>query len=379
MAPPYVTPLKKWLEKLVHTRFLTWLSPCVWGDADGYVSVRRFLHGTTVGRFIVDRFWAILGGDVVALNKYDAHPKTAKLKPWIDPFWIASGLSILNYETDFFELAKRDNVKIYIADITHLSKGKVHLSSGESLDTDALFLSTGWKHTSPITFLPAGLDARLGIPSFNGNTEAEQQSSTARADSEILSTYPRLKKQPEKNDKFAPLSNVHDPCPSEEDLSGMNLYRFMVPASEDLLEAHDIAFAGNLMTITTAIIAQVQALWITAYFDGKHSPLTPSVSTSGPSPIGQTTGTINDPDQQITSVQYSATLHNRFGKWRYPGGWGGTIPDFVFDALPYVDMLLGDLGVRSRRKAGFLKEISEPYGPEDYVGIVDEWVERQNE
>jgi cation diffusion facilitator CzcD-associated flavoprotein CzcO len=32
MAPPYVTPFKKWLEKLVHTRFLTWFSPCVWGD-----------------------------------------------------------------------------------------------------------------------------------------------------------------------------------------------------------------------------------------------------------------------------------------------------------------------------------------------------------
>lgn len=30
MAPPFVTPLKKWLEKLVMTRMLTWFSPCVW-------------------------------------------------------------------------------------------------------------------------------------------------------------------------------------------------------------------------------------------------------------------------------------------------------------------------------------------------------------
>lgn len=30
MAPPFVTPLKKWLEKLVMTRLLTWFSPCVW-------------------------------------------------------------------------------------------------------------------------------------------------------------------------------------------------------------------------------------------------------------------------------------------------------------------------------------------------------------
>jgi hypothetical protein len=55
------------------------------------------------------------------------------------------------------------------------------------------------------------------------------------------------------------------------------------------------------------------------------------------------------------------------------------ILDFVFDALPYVDMLLADLGVRSRRKGGFLKEISELYSLGDYTSIVDEWVKRQNE
>lgn len=30
MSPPFVTPLKKWLEKLVMTRMLTWFSPCAW-------------------------------------------------------------------------------------------------------------------------------------------------------------------------------------------------------------------------------------------------------------------------------------------------------------------------------------------------------------
>ena len=377
MAPPYVTPLKRWLEKLVHTRFLTWLSPCVWGDADGYTSIRRFLHGTAVGRFIVDTFWGILGGDVVTLNKYDAHPETAKLKPWIDAFWIASNLSILNYDTNFFDVVKNDNVRIHVADITQLSKGKVHLSSGESFDTDALLLSTGWKHTSSVKFLPAGLEARLGLPHDNDSKDGEQEPLVSRADAEILSTYPRLKKQPEKRKKFTPLSNAEDTTPSVDSLSGMNLYRFMVPADEELMEAHDIAFSGNLMTITTAIIAQVQGLWITAYFDGKISPLA-SQSSSGSTPASQTDA-MTESDQQITSVQYSATLHNRFGKWRYPGGWAGKIPDFVFDALPYIDMLLGDLGVNSRRKGGFLKEISEPYGPEDYVSIVDEWVKGQKE
>lgn len=377
MAPPYVTPLKKWLEKLVHTRFLTWLSPCVWGDADGYGPIRRFFHSTVIGRFIVDSFWSILGGDVLRLNQYDAHPDTAKLKPWIDPFWTSSGTSILNYDTNFFDLVKDDNVKIHIADITHLSKGKVHLSSGENLDTDALLLSTGWKHTSSIKFLPAGLEGRLGLPFTISSSKVGQDPAVARADAEILSTYPRLQKQPQKNKKFRALTDVDTTAPKDDKLSALNLYRFMVPADAELLAAHDIAFAGYLMTFTTAIIAQTQALWITAYFDGKISPLEPSVSDSAANSSSQAADTAMDPSEQIASVQYSATLHNRFGKWRYPGGWAGQIPDFVFDALPYVDMLLVDLGLKSRRKAGFLKEISEPYGPEDYVGLVGEWVKGQ--
>ena len=377
MAPPYVTPLKKWLEKLVHTRFLTWFSPCVWGDSDGYSSVRQFLHGTAVGRFFVDQFWGILGGDVKTLNKYTAHPETAKLKPWMDAFWVASSFSILNYDTDFFDLVKGDKVKIHVADISQLSKGKVYLSSGDSFDTDALLLSTGWKQTSSIHFLPVGLGARLGLPCNNTVTNGEQEPLTARADAEILSTYPRLKYQPEKNRKFKPLSSADDEIPTDGTLSGLNLYRFMVPADEELLETHDIAFAGHLMTFTTSIISQVQALWITAYFDGKVSPLAPSAAASRSGPTTQTTEDVSELDQRILSVQYSATLHNRFGKWRYPGSWGGKLPDFVFDALPYIDMLLTDLGVNPWRKGSFLREISNPYGPEDYVGLVDEWVKSQ--
>jgi cation diffusion facilitator CzcD-associated flavoprotein CzcO len=82
MMPPYVTPFKMWAEKLVNMRIMTWMSPCIWGDADGYVRIRKWLHGTWLGRKIVDAFWWALANDVCTLNKYDAHPETRKLKPW---------------------------------------------------------------------------------------------------------------------------------------------------------------------------------------------------------------------------------------------------------------------------------------------------------
>ncbi|KAG9232738.1 hypothetical protein BJ875DRAFT_485775 [Amylocarpus encephaloides] len=361
MAPPYVTPLKKWLEKLAHVRFLTWMSPCIWGEADGYGGIRSWLHGTAVGRFLVDRFWAILGGDLVTLNKYDSHPETAKLKPWIGAFWTGTSLSILNYDTDFFELVKGGKIKVHIADITQLSKGKVHLSSGEVLESETLLCSTGWKHSTPFTFIPSGLESELGLPHVQ---TSEVEPLTEQVDAEILSLYPRLAKQPKKNEKFKPLCDTKAVLQNEESLSALNLYRFMVPANAELLATNDIAFAGNLMAITTAIIAQTQALWITAYFDGKMLPFSATIHSTA------------ELDERVTALQHSATLHNRFGKWRYPGGWCGKIPDFVFDALPYVDLLLKDLDLKTRRKGGWLKEISEPYGPEDYPGIVQEWLDK---
>lgn len=80
-------------------------------------------------------------------------------------------------------------------------------------------------------------------------------------------------------------------------------------------------------------------------------------------------GTNTDAD-----ILYETALHTQFGVHRYPGGLGRRNPDFVFDAIPYVDMLLRDLGIEGARKndRGW-KRCVEPYGVEDYVGLVGEW------
>lgn len=366
------------------------MSPCAWGTADGYGTIRHLLHGTAIGRRIVDWFWGMVGSDVVGANNYDAHPETAKLKPWVlNAFWIGTTFSMLNYETDFFELVKSGKVRVHIADITQLSPGKVHLSSGEIFDTEAFICGTGWKRSPPVEFLPPGLEAQLGLPhalplssSIGVQMQQPDESLTAYVDAEILSTYPRLVNQPKWKRKSNPLDNTGAAIPDKEKLSPRNLYRFMVPTDAALLAAHDVVFLGGIMSITTATIAQTQALWMTAYFDGRipsisSSTMEVSASTSDPRPLntGKLTDVAPAAAQQITPVQHSAALHNRFGKWRYLG-YGG-FPDFVFDAVPYIDLLLGDLGVKTRRKSGFLKEILEPYTPKDYIGVVQEWVKAQ--
>ncbi|KAK3353254.1 hypothetical protein B0T25DRAFT_568465 [Lasiosphaeria hispida] len=384
MAPPYVTPLKKWLEKLVNTRMLTWFSPCIWGDADGYTKTRAFYHGTAIGRAITDTFWSILGGDVITLNKYASHPETAKLKPWSEAMFTASSFSILNYPTDIFELVRNGTVRVHIADITHLSPHTVHLSDGTALASDALIAVTGWKHVPPIKFLPEGIDAELGLPhapAQPGSTEPLfttgapllTDDAVKQADEEILLRFPRLKDQPVQNKNLKPLLatkgiSTTDAINPSTELTPYTLYHFLVSPSARFLQTRDIAFAGFLMNFNTLTVAHAQSVWISAYFNGQlSSAVIPPVGGSDEGAEGAKT---------VDELRRETVLHARFGKWRYPAGHGNQFPDFVFDAVPYVDLLLGDLGLKVHRKTGWLAEATEPYGPEDYKDLVAEFSER---
>lgn len=366
-APPYVTPLKKWLEQLVHTRLLTWFSPCIWGFADGYTSIRKLWHETAIGRAITRGFWWVLGNDVLTLNQYDKHPETAKLKPWSEAFFSGSSFSILNYETNFFDLVKAGTVKVHIADLLRLTPRTVHLSDGTSFETDLLVCVTGWKHVPPLRFLPEGIEKELGLPHIPTDDEPIWKIELIhKADDEILSRFPRLRDQPTERPPVPLSENRGVSTTSKDELDPTNstkltpytLYRFIVPPSPKFLETRDIAFAACIMNFSTAMYNHVQALWIAAFFEGDLSEsVIPKPGNAG----------------ALAKLRYETVLHNRFGRWRYPAGHGAQFPDFVFDAVPYLDLLVGDLGLKVHRKKGWLAEVIEPYGPEDYKNLCDEW------
>ena len=47
----------------------------------------------------------------------------------------------------------------------------------------------------------------------------------------------------------------------------------------------------------------------------------------------------------------------------------------AFDSLPYVDLLLTDLGLSCHRKGGWgWRELFVPYDQGDYRGLVAEWI-----
>ncbi|KAH8700325.1 hypothetical protein BGW36DRAFT_405589 [Talaromyces proteolyticus] len=328
LAPPFVTPLKRKVEELLHTRILTWFSPCPWGDQDGFAPVRYFLHKTAVGRWLVHNFWHALGSDILERGGYDTHPDTRRLKPWSSPFWVASGLSIHNYETSFLDMVKTGSVRIHEANIDKLSERKVHLSTGQSLPADALVCATGWKKSSSIKFLHCD----LSIP---GSSD-EKQVLYQEADEKILEDFPGLASQPVLRYK-------------QETCDPLRLYRFMVPIAS--YKNRNIAFAGAVSTVSTSTCASIQGLWISAFFDGQLKRAAVS------------------PDEAVQE----AVLHTQWGIWRYPCGYSRKLPDIAFDVLPYFDLLVRDLGLKHHRKSSPWAELVEPYKPKDYAELLKEW------
>lgn len=336
IAPPFVTPLRKRIDTLFNIRALTWFSPCPWGHEDGYGGVRRFLHGTWLGRLLVAGLWRAIQADVLGAIQYDAHPELAKLKPWNPLFWIGSGTSILNYDTPFFDLVKAGRIRVHIDDIAHLEPGRVVLASGAVLESvGGMVCSTGWQKESSIRF--TGLDAAVGLGLPQAAVEADRLKLNAQADHDVLAMFPALKDQPAL--RFAP-KEAADP---------LRYYRFMVPST--LLQARNLAFAGMVSSVNTAMCATAQAAWIAAFLDGRLDRLADSPE----------------------AVRDEIMLHTQWGRWRFPCGYGASLPDFVFEGLPYVDLLMNDMGLETHRKPSFWKEITEAYTPADMAGILDEW------
>jgi hypothetical protein len=275
----------------------------------------------------------------------------------------------MNFPTNIFDFVRNGQVKVHIADITSLSRKTIHLSGGKELPTDALVCATGWKHAPPLTFLPPGVDAKLGMPyKLDLKSAPPITALTKRADAEILARFPRLRDQPSLNPHYKPLTETKDDLAAAEregNLEPWRLYRFMVPPA--FISTRDIAFSGALMTASTALIAQTQALWLTAFLGGPEDP------SEASSKARKTILPLEH--ASLAEIEYETVLHARFGRWCAPGGFGARFPDFVFDALPYIDLLLRDLGLKFKRKGGgWLKEVLEPYGQGDYRGLVEEWL-----
>lgn len=132
----------------------------------------------------------------------------------------------------------------------------------------------------------------------------------------------------------------------------------MVPWRPEQLLSHNLAYIGMHSSIHAVLVAQVQALWITAFLDDKIPGLQPS--------------TVN-----LEEARYEAILRGVYGILRRPRQCGGAAEkhaDLVFDSLPYIDCLLSDIGLKKNRKSGYWSTAFTSHTPRDYRGLIEEYI-----
>ncbi len=298
-----------------------------------------------------------------------------------------ASFSILNYERDIFEIIKGDSVDVYVGEIDHLSPGTVHLADGTEFKSDALLANTGWKHVPPVKFLPEGIERELGIPHAPAPAEqdaspfedlANQHELMEQVDGEILARFPRLADQPVWNSGYVPLTDQKGISSEDEvtpckPLTPYMLYHFVVPPSPRFLRPRDTAFVGIVSNFSNMITAHLQGLWVSAYFSGLLENDPAAAFGLGDDERGDSGSSDDSSGKALQKLRHETALHNRFGRWRYPTDWGNKNPNFIFDAVPYLDLLQRDLGLSPYRKGGWLAELYDPYGPEDYRDVNEEW------
>lgn len=365
-GPCYCWPAQfKWfgyltsLPRLANTRFLTWFNPCIWDDAGGGAWARYVLHRTWLGRQVNRLFWSLLRRRVQKLNGYDQNENLRKMKPWTSPYWMGNSLSTHNYETSWFEMARQGKVQIHIAEVSSLEADQVRLSNGEVLKADALVCCTGWKAAPPIKFTPEDLPAKLGLPS----TATIIDDTIKRAEGTVYSRFPDFQGGPKRSYVMKPSVDLATSRSLQQKpiyRLPYRLFRFMVPSEPEFVKQRNIAFIGSHLAVLAIVMAQAQALWITAFFLDKIPTLSQSQLDI----------------EAYKKIQDSAILDAVFEKIRHPpeaGGSGERFPEMVFDGISYVDRLLHDLGLKTRRKQTWWKELFEPYGKGEYAGLVQEW------
>lgn len=353
------------ISRMSATRLFSWFDPSPLGRV--HQLPRVFLRRTWLGQLVSSLFWAALDYFAYLASGYN-DPFAQKLRPWNSTYWMGSSLSIHNYETEWFDLVKSGRVVVHHADVASLDDGIVHLTDGDDVEADVVVCCTGWKNESTIDFGPPAVAMEMGLPG-SGLAGKEVRTKDAmlmrEARQQILRQCPEL--------LFKPLQTHRQPSDIHQgsyagyrlnrglELSpsvsrGFQLYHFMIPPSERMLKLRNLAFVGIHQSVHTTLVAQAQALWATAFFDGRI----PSIPSTG--------------DKQLRYETYCESEYQRLRRPKKGAGAGGKYLDLVFDTIPYVDCLLEDLGVQTKRKGTWWREIFQPYTLHDYRGIVQEWM-----
>ncbi|KAK2772277.1 cofactor FMO1 FAD enzyme [Colletotrichum kahawae] len=334
------------------TRLMTHLSPSI---LNTHGMLYWFFQRTALGLWLVARFWDFLHHVSGVHAGYRDGDHVQMLTPEIDRqsvFWAHSGLGVVTLP-DFWKTLHSDRLTIRRDQVRSVNDGTITMKSGFTEKSDFVVMCTGWADHFGM-FNPEQ-KAAIGLPHYGTDTysaELEAKSEInlpgidwdpcdAMADREVDARLPFLAQSPKL--KF---SSRLDPRLQKK----WRLYRRVVPVDMALKGDRFLAILGQIHTVQTPLLSEVQSLWAILYLEGRLS--------------------LPDGDSMAREV----ALWNAWTRKRYLNQ-GQKFPYSLYDFLPYTDSLFRDLGLNNHRKSNLLSEILSPYRPHDFKGFVDEYLQ----
>ncbi|KAL8765424.1 MAG: hypothetical protein Q9209_007492 [Squamulea sp. 1 TL-2023] len=252
--------------------------------------------------------------------------------PYKDALFWQNDTGGLLHKQDFWDVIGK-NVRIHLEDITKVDKKLLYLSGEAEIPTDAILCGTGWSKTS-FDFFDPQETVRLGLPhKFEGEKSedlAEWSRYELEADLKIVAEFPMLAEAP----KHFHLSPETTPY---------RLYKGIAPLGDT-----SIAFVGFTSVASYFRGVECQAIWATAYLDGKLAL----------------------PVLEVQKERIARTI--AWSKRRYlsNGELGNFFP---FESNFYLDGLLEEVGLKSHLK-GWFSHYFVPSKAQDLVGLKDEYI-----
>ena len=254
----FVTPDSKLSPSTLYListlRIVATLSPSIF-NADSWWN--RLLQRTQMGRNQLKKVFDNLNKSVVDAPKFDSRGPEAEargfseLKPHTPVFWQNQAAGLVN-RPDFWDTVA-DKVQVYREDIECLGNGMIRLKSGKEVNSDAILCGTGW--VPSLSFFDQDMLAALGIPQPLEEYPAEESKAwealERNADRQVLDRFPLLANPPK---------HYHTPVTH----TPYRLYNGIGPLNDN-----SIAFVGHVLVANYFRVAECQAIWATAYLDGK--------------------------------------------------------------------------------------------------------------
>ncbi|OJD30960.1 flavin-binding monooxygenase-like family protein [Diplodia corticola] len=244
------------------TRLMTCLSPSVFNTTG---PVYRFFQRTSVGRWVTGKFWDVVTSLSDSHAGYSQGDHVSRLRPEVDGksvFWANSGLGVVTLP-DFWRRLHSGKINVIRDNLDRIEEDQIVLKSGKKVAADFAVMCTGWG--DHFAMFDDATKLQVGLPLFGPAksrppADAEWDKLDREAGRAVDAKLPFIASPPG-------LKNAH--TNQVQPNRRWRLYRRVVPLSHAVRGDRSLAILGQIHTVQTPLVAEVQSFWAILYLLGE--------------------------------------------------------------------------------------------------------------